>query len=258
MAEENEEVEDGAEAEDSPKKGKGKLLVGGGIVSVIAAGALAAVMAIPSKDEKPRMEGPFALELFEEQFSCNLQGKDRTRYLQMEPQVSYLSYDPQYMVTRQTDPLYAGMLEATVFAVSSRKDTEEIWEGDIGETAFAEELRDNIDPILFPVHVGPTSLPWDYDEESGLRPGLSSSKTTFRGHFEDHILHVTQDPMQMRIDEGPPANFKEGDEDVRLISAEGSVLFIDASRLKEGFEGEVKIGVRGRIIQVIPVGLLIQ
>ncbi len=101
-------------------------------------------------------------------------------------------------------------------------------------------------------------MPWDHDEESGLRPGLSSSKTTFRGHFEKHILHVTQEPMEMWIDEGPHATFEKGDEDVRLISVEGNVLFIDASRLKEGFEGEVKIGVRGRIIQVIPVGLLVQ
>lgn len=258
MAEENEEVEGAAEGEESSGGGKKKLLPVGGVLGVIAAGALAAVMAIPSKEETPRMVGPYAQELFEDEFSCNLQGKDRTRFLQMKPQVSYLAYDPLYLATRTTDPLYAGALRSAVFGVSSRKNTEEIWEGDIGDTAFAEELRDNIDPILFPVHVGNTQLPWDHDEESGLRPGLSASKTTFRGHYEKHLLHVTQEPMEMWVDEGPKASFEKGDEDIRLITVEGNILFIDASLLKDEFEGEVKIGIRGRIIQVIPVDLLVQ
>ncbi len=257
MAEEKKEV-DAAEGEETPGKGKAKLLIGGGVLSVVAAGILAAVMAIPKKYENPRMVGPFAQVLFDEPISCNLAGADRTRFLQMHPQVSYLAYDPLYLSLRITDPLYPGALRSTVGAVASRKNPEELYEGSIGNTAFMEELRDNIDPVLFPVHVGDTALPWDHDEESGLRPGLSSSRSSFRGHFADHILHVTQEPMEMWVDEGPKASFEKGDEDVRLITAEGGVLFIDASMLNKGFEGEVKIGVRGRTVQVIPVDLMVQ
>ncbi|MFT7484367.1 MAG: flagellar basal body-associated protein FliL [Candidatus Paceibacteria bacterium] len=254
MAEE-EVKEDGADGE--AKGRKKKLFMVGGIVGVIGAGAIAAMMALPSKETKPRLVGPFSMQLFEDQFSCNLSGDARTRFLQMKPQAEYYAYDPGYMAARTTDQLYPASLRDTVFRVSSNKSRDEVF-GVVGESTFAEELRAALDPVLFPVHIGPTRLPWDFDEESGLRPGLSSNKNTFRGQFEDHLLHVTSDPPEIWIDDGPKRAFEIGEFDVRVISPEGEVIFVDTSTLEEGFSGEVKVGTRGRIIRIIPVDLMVQ
>ena len=258
MAEE--EKKDEAEGGDAPKKSKAPLLIGGGVICMIAAGAAAAMLALPSKEVKPRMMGPFALSLYGDKEQCvvNLAEPGRTRFLQMKPQATFMAYDPLYMDMRITDTLYKASLDHTIFGVVSRKKIADIWGNEIDLSAFAEELRDRLAPILFPVHLGNTLLPWDIDEPSGLQPGLSSSKNTFRGAFEDHLLHLDQTTMEMWVDNGPKTTFKSGDSDVRLITEEGTVLYISTSHLKEDFEDEVKIGVRGRMIQIVPADLKVQ
>ena len=264
MAEEQEaqsaEAQEGAETEVVAKGGKKKLFLGGGLVAVIAAGAIAAMMAVPSKVEKRTFAGPFTIPLFEELFNCNIQESGRTRFLQMSPQATYFSYDPSYMQTRVLDELYRAEVQNTVFQIATRKSLDEIY-GEVNASTFMEELRDALDPVLFPVHIGSSKLPWDMDSKSGMRPGISSDKNTFRGRFEDHVLHVEHSPEgqgQLWIDDGPKSSFEPGDFDVRVISAAGEVVFVDASGFKEGFTGAIKIGVQGRIMRILPVGLLVQ
>ena len=43
-----------------------------------------------------------------------------------------------------------------------------------------------------------------------------------------------------------------------MIDASGSTLYVDTSNIKEGFIGEVKVGVQGRILRILPLDLLIQ
>lgn len=263
MAEEEVEesqAEEGSEleAEEQPESSgsKKKLLLGGGLASIVAAGALAAMMAVPAKTTKRPLTGPYTLPLFEELFNCNIQEQGRTRYLQMKPQAIYFSYDPMYMETRVTDELYGAQLQNTVFQIASRKSLDEIY-GEVNESTFMEEVRDSLDPILFPIHIGDSKLPWDVDKESGLRPGISSDLNTFRGRFEDHVLHVGPD-HELWVDDGPKSSFEEGELDVRVITSAGEVVFVDVSGLKEGFTGEVKIGAQGKIIRILPVDLLVQ
>ncbi len=257
MAEEEEEAKEVAEEEEAPKRSKKALLLGGGAAGVIAAGALAAMMAVPSKHETRRLAGPYNISLFESEYTCNIEEAGRTRYLKMSPQAAYFAYDATYMQTRGLDELYLPALHNTVFQIASRKSLDEIY-GNVNESTFMAELRDALDPVLFPVHIGATSLPWDFDEASGLRPGLSSDENTFRGEFDMHVLHVDSESSEMWIDEGPKTSFESGDFDVRVISADGGVVFIDTSNLNESFQGEVQIGVRGRIMRILPIGLMIQ
>jgi len=252
-------TEEGGEAasEGAPNKSKKKLLLGGGTVSVIAAGALAAMMAVPSKNVQRVYEGPFSQSLFEEEFHCNIQEEGRARFLQMSPVANYLAYDGEYLSTRMTDSLFAPALHDRVFQVASRKSLKEIY-GEINESTFMEELADAINPVLFPVHIGSGTLPWDLDDVSGLRPGLSSAKNTFRGRFDEHMLHVDATQGELWIDDGPRSSFEKGDLDVRVVTAEGNLLFIDTSRLVEDFVGQRKVGVKGQVVQVLPIGLMVQ
>ncbi len=244
-----------AEGEASGSAKKGKLKMVGGIVGVIAAGAMAAIMAVPSTVEKPRFVGPFTVPLFEDQFNCNL--IEREHYLQMKPEVMYQVYEETYLTTRMTDQLYLPQMKDAVLRIASNKSMKDLF-GESDQNGFMEELSVALDPVLFPVHIGSSTLPWDPDEESGLRPGLSTDKTTFRGYFHDHVLRVDSTEMTMQVDDGPVTEFEEGDPDVKVIDADGSVLYIDVAGLKEGFSGDVQLGVRGRIMRIMPLDMIIQ
>lgn len=258
MAEENEneELEENEEGETDQAAKKKKVLLGGGVLSIVAAGVMAAMVALPSTKSKPHFAGPFTMELFEDQFSCNIDVGGRTRFLQMKPEVFYYAYDQEYLAGRTTDDLYPPALYDKVFRISSSMSLEEIY-GEVNKLSFMEELRDGIDPILFPVHLGETTLPWELDEISGLRPGLSSSRNTFRGRFHEHFLRVDAVSGTMKIDDGPEAEFDLGDMDVQVLSENGEVLFVDTSSLDPGFIGELSLGVQGQIIQILAVDLLV-
>jgi len=257
MAEEEvQEQETEEAAAEEPPKSKKKLFLGGGFVAVIAAGAMAAVMALPKTEAPKTLAGPFTIPLFPELFNCNLQEQGRTRYLQMKPQATYFTYDPEYMKVRVTDELYRAEVQSTVFKIASRKSLNEIY-GEVNESTFMEEIRDALAPVLFPVHIGETRLPWDVDPESGLRPGLSSDKNSFRGLFHEHVLHVGPE-QEMWIDDGPRTSFEGGEFDVRIVTSKGDVVFVDVSGMKPEFTGEIRIGVQGKIMRILPVDLLVQ
>lgn len=260
MAEDPEDVEkDEAEESDSPEAQakKKKIMLGGGVAAVVATGAIAAMMAMPSADVKPILEGPFTFPLFEEQFHCNIQVQGRTRFLQMTPDVFYYAYDKGYVASRSLDELYGPSVRDKVFRVSTSTSLDGIY-GEVGKSTFMEELRDALDPIIFPVHIGDTSLPLDIDDESGLRPGVSSDQNTFRGHFHDHVLHVDAAKRTLKIDDGPEVTFEEDDPNVKVLSTDGAVLYIDTTPVDPEFVGEIPVGIKGKIRQVLPTGLMVQ
>jgi flagellar basal body-associated protein FliL len=247
---------EGSSEEAGAKRPK-KLMLAGGVASVMASAGIAAMLAIPSRTTTLNYAGPFSHILFEEQFTCNIEEDGHTRFLQMKPVAKVMAYDSDYMEIRTEDELYAPEVENAVFSVASTKTLEEIY-GDINKSTFSEELRDALDPVLFPVHIGDSRLPWDIDSGSGLRPGLSSDKNSFRGRFHEHALHVNAVGRELWIDDGPKTPFDEGGLDVRIVSSEGDVIFVDTSGLEEGFVGKVKLGVKGQIKSILPIGLTTQ
>jgi flagellar basal body-associated protein FliL len=249
------ETNEAAPQDETKPKGKGKLMVFSSLGIDAAAGAIAAMLAIPSKQVSHRFKGPFTTPLFEDQFSCNL--VEREHYLQMKPEVMYQVYEADYLTTRVTDQLYLPQMKNAVLRIASNKSMEDLF-GEANQDGFMEELSEALDPVLFPVHIGETKLPWDPDEDSGLRPGLSMDKTNFRGNFFDHTLQVDSEERTLQLDDGPVTTFKSGDPDVRVVDSNGAVIFVDVSGLSEEFSGPVQLGVRGRIIKILPLDMLIQ
>ena len=254
---EKDEQEEDEQSQTADAARKKKVLFGGGALSIVAAGTIAAMMGIPSSGARPHFAGPFTTALFSEEFHCNIDVGGRTRFLQMKPEVFYYAYEQEYLRSRTTDVLYTPAMTDEVFRISTAKTLDQIY-GEVGELSFMEELRDGIDPILFPVHIGDTKLPWDLDDDSGLRPGLTSDRNTFRGRFYDHLLVVDATAGTMKLDDGPEAQFQAGDMDVQVLSANGEVLYVDTSSLEADFVGEVPVGVKGQIIRILPVDLLVQ
>jgi len=224
---------------------------------LIALGGAAALVSIPSKEQKPHFQGPFQFSLFEEKFSSNTKDNNQRRFLQTLLDCMYFAYDEGYLSVRTDDPLYRPILRDTVGRVISDKTLDEASGGPARET-FLAELRDVLDPILFPVHIGHTVLPLDQDEESGLRPGISFRRSTFRGRFHDHVLHVDATTKTLQIDDGPETSFKGGEEDVEVVTDAGEVVYVDVSELIEDFRADVPIGVHGRIRQLFASDLIAQ
>jgi len=255
MADEEEVQTD--EPETGAKKGKGPLVIVGVIFALIAAGAGAAFLAVPSEEPVRRFSGPYHYSLFEEKFNTNLRDNDQRRYLQTLLDCMYIAYDETYLPARAQDPLYDPIMRDVVGRIISTKTLVETYQGAARE-AFLEELRAGLNPVLFPVHIGETVLPMDRDLVSGLRPGVSFTKATFRGGLHSHILVVDAVEQTLQIDDGDVISFKGTEEDLKLSTASGDILFVDVTEIEPKFQGEVKVGVHGRIRQLFARELIAQ
>ena len=252
MADE-ETKKDGEEAEAEgarPRKKKG-LFLGGGVVGLIGLAYCTFLMAVPGVEERPELDGPFMTELLGEEgeVSVNLTGHSNSHYLQVRLRAEYSAYEEAYVMARTTDPLYVAMLTDRTIVLLSGKTKEDV-DGVAGKDVLREELRTELGPILFPVHVGDTTTPSHRDPESGLTVGLSSDKGTMRGLFHDHVLKVDGPGRTIALDEGEPVAFDGDEMDLMLTDAQGDTLYVDVSGLDPGFEGEVQVGVHGRIRSV--------
>lgn len=247
---EDAEEGEGKEVKAAKEKGeKGPIKLLGAIVGVIVVGIGLAFMAIPGGDMEPRFQGPNHFMIFEEKINTNLKDNDQRRYLQMTLDCMYFSYETKYLAKRTDDPLYAPMLMDAVGRLTSSKTLTDVYEGPARETYF-EELRDCLDTILFPVHIGNTNQPLLLDEESGLRPGISASKATFRGRFADHVLKVDAIAMTLQLDKGPVVTYGGGEEDLAIYTLSGDTLFVDLTEIDGNYVGEVQVGVKGKIRQL--------
>ncbi|MFT5048660.1 MAG: flagellar basal body-associated protein FliL [Chlamydiales bacterium] len=255
MADEDEDLTD--DLEEGSKKGKGPLMIVGAIFGLIAAGAAAASFAVPAKDSVRRFSGPYHHSLFEEKFNTNLRDNDQRRYLQTLLDCMYIAYDETYLAKRATDPLYDPILRDVVGRIISTKTLVETYQGAARE-AFLLELRDALNPVLFPVHIGETTRPMARDSVSGLRPGISFGETNFRGGFHSHVLKVNSIEKTLQIDEGEVLTFDGDEEDLKLLTTSGDTLYVDVTEIELEFEGEVKVGVHGRIRQLFARELIAQ
>ena len=120
------------------------------------------------------------------------------------------------------------------------------------------ELRDMLNPILFPIHLGKTEFPLDIHEESGLRPGLSYARSTFRGKFHDHVLKIDAPAKTLQIDEDPVVTFTGVEEDFELTTQTGDSFFLDVTQVNPEFQGEIQIGVHGHLRQVFATEYIAQ
>jgi len=252
MADEEIEPEEGAAESGAPteeKGAKGPLKLLGAVVGVIVVGIGLAFMAIPGRDSAARFQGPHHFTIFAEKINTNLKDNDQRRYLQMTLDCMYFAYETGYLEGRILDPLYDPMLLDAVGKLTSSKTLTDLYEGPARETFFAE-LNTVLDPILFPVHIGETDQPLLLDGDSGLRPGISAAKSSFRGRYWDHLLKVDGVAMTLQLDEGPVVTYQGGEEDLQLQTLGGDTLFVDVTEVDEEFVGEVQVGVKGKVRQL--------
>jgi hypothetical protein len=252
MAKEKQQApeEEPREGEKRPKKDRGPLKLLGGVVGVVGLGAVLALVALPGKpDAKPRFHGPFHHQVFAEQFTTNVQDNSLKRFLKTNPQVEYFAYDESYLATRTADVLYEPWLEADFGALVAGKLLEDIFEG-VHREQFAAEIAQTLTPVLFPVHIGDTKAPLAMEPKSGLRHGNSYRQATFRGKFHEHVLKVDGPARTVQINDGPLVTFVGNEEDLQVLSAAGESIYLDVTEFDEDFQGELELGVHGRIRQV--------
>lgn len=236
-------------AEGSPKKNK-LMLFGGSTIAVIAAAFITATLAAPAKKEYKVFEGPWITPLTPQKIQVNLKGEDRVRFQVFVAEAYFEAYEQQYALDRAVDPAYVALVKDMVVRVSSRRTVEEI-NSEVGRTAFREDMRQSIDPLLFPVHVGKTATPSELDPRSGLKVGTSSIRSNFRIPLYDGVLHVDEPGKTIRLGRGQPVPFDGTEKDLRVEDEHGRYVFLDVSRLESGFRGEVPIGVHGRIREIL-------
>lgn len=241
----------------APGSRKRLLSVTGLVVGIVLAAYGAFLVATPGSKTTPRFAGPFTTELFSDKYQVNLAGSGMKRFLQLTLSVIYEAYDETYVVQRNRDPLYEPYLQSTVLAVCSTKTLEEV-QGRASQDALMEELRVELEPVLFPIHVGPTKQALALDPASGLRPGLSADRSSFRGPFHEHRLAVDAAQRTVRLDDGQPTRFNGNETDLVVPDAEGRTLHLDVTGLVPGFVGEVQVGTYGRIRRILPKYFLVQ
>lgn len=259
MADEEKQPEEG-EKKASDSKAPKKLIAS--IFGLIILGTIAGVMAIPGGGRRMLFKGPYAGALLEEKLSANLKDEGGKRYLQITiPNYRYFAYDEAYVVKRKKAPLFRVLIKQAVNRIGSSKTVDEVHEGPSRE-AYFEELRLAIDEIIFPLHLGDTTQPGDLDGDSGLRLGLSSGKAAlginFRGRFHDHILKVDNVKHTLQFDGGPPVTFEGEEDDLRVFSPNEGSIYVDVTSFNPKFQGELHVGVQGKIRELIETDLILQ
>lgn len=263
MAETDKQEKDGeVEVTTAKPKGKGKwITIGGGFAGLLVMAWIAATLAVPSKAKHPRFSTPFTVPMVldpDTKIPVNLDENNKTRFLQMNFNLFVRCYDESYVNTRQNDPNYEPFLKSRLIAIATSKKLDEVIGGEAAQHAFLEEVRDHIDPILFPVHVGDTKNPLAAHENSGLAPGSMMGRASFRGRFYDHVLKVDAPARTITFDDSKPIEFTGEEDNLVVRTPTGEVLYLDVTDLHDDFIGELPIGVHGRIGQVLAVELVVQ
>ena len=256
----------------SPPAGKSKTWMIGLAVACALGGTLALV-AIPKKAEhKHALEGPFVAQLSKENLQVNLSGENGKRYLVLGLNAEYFAYAESYVAARlggaapagghgsdaaAADPLYTAMLKDTLLRVAGRKTREQV-EDPVQMEAFLMEVRNAVDPLLFPVCVGDSSSPRVADSVSGLLAGESVMDSTFRGFLHEHALRVDSLHKTLRLDDGPETTFHGDERDLRVSAADGATVYLNVMHLEPTFSGDVPIGVAGRVRRIYRQQVLVQ
>ena len=265
--EENEEPEEGAtttaegqDGEAAAPSSRGPLKLLGAVIGLISTGLVLAVMATPKSRAPERFRGPDVHAFFgpDGELVANTRDDNFSRYVKFRPSCSFLAYDLEYPDRRREDPQYEAVIEERMQTLISGLVIDEIMAGTNREV-FAAKLEEVAEPVLFPVHVGETELPFEEDPASGLRVGESQDRHgTFRGHFHRHVLKVDAPAGTVQLDEGPVAHFDGDEYDLLVEDPTGKTIYLDVTTVREDFVGEVQVGVMGRIRELFTGDILVQ
>ncbi len=259
MAEEKDKKEEGAapEAEQAaPKKSRKSLLLGGGVLGLIAAGWAVSLVAMPGRSRERMFSGPFVVTLSPDEVQVNLLGEGGKRFLVMTLQAEFDAYEEAYATSRVGDTLYQAKLKDALIRVGRQKTKAELDDA-VGEDVFKEEVREAIDPLLFPLHFHAEDVN-GADEASGLRPGRSIERSSLRGGYWAHTIELDEEGKKARLDEGPETTFAGDEQDLVLENEHHETVYVDVSQLEPGFEGRVQVGTFGRIRKIYFGKLLVQ
>lgn len=252
-----ENSEAAAQSDETPAKSKKPVVFLAAALGIVALAFVAVRLASPATTKTPQFRGPFNAELFSDKFQVNLAGNGQKRYLQFILNVIFEAYEQNAVIQRAQDPLYEPFLQSTALAVCSSKTVEEI-QGRANKEALMEELRTELEPVLFPVFIGEAKQALGADPKSGLRPGDSSDEASFRGRYHEHVLVVDPASHTIRLDDAEPVTYTGDETDLCVRAPDGSTFYLDVTGLDPEFSGEVPIGVKGRIRRVLPKYFLVQ
>jgi hypothetical protein len=237
------------QAEEKPKKDRGPVKLLLGVTLLVATGGALSVMAIPAKPVKHTLEGPFFTQLLDEIVVSTPDG-NASRYLKFRVGAEYAAYEEVYQEARLVDPFYTPYLKSKAELIAS---SHSLIQSAIGaeREAFSATLRRELEPIVFPVHIGETTHPLDADELSGLRPGVSHHMATFRGRFHEWTLYVDSPGRTVRLGDGLEVIFEGNEDDLEVRSQVDDTVYVDVTHIDPGFMGEVKIGVHGKLRKLL-------
>lgn len=259
-AQERKTPEDAAQApaaagDPAAKPKKKAVFLGGGIVSLIGLAWVLSLVAVPKSagqhdEQEHRIGGPFVADVSPSAgFQVNLAGDGGKHYLSLKLNVEVDAFEEAYVTARASQPLYQAKLTDAVLRTAAQKTKGEL-DNAVGREVFRDELREALDPVLFPVHVGDEHGPEVAHEASGLRFGRSIARSTLRGLFYDHGLHVDAARKSVRLDDGKDVVFQGDENDLFVGDARGKGVYVDVSGLHPDFVGEVRTGTFGRVRNV--------
>ena len=119
-----------------------------------------------------------------------------------------------------------------------------------GQDLFKNELRDILDQLIFPLHIGAETPAEGRDEESGLAPGLSLETSSYARGIMNGVVYLDVPAGTIRLDEGEIVNFNDDDGDLELVNESGETLYVDVSTLNPEFVGEVAVGRHGTVKEI--------
>lgn len=257
----------------APKKSKTPIVFGGGAVAMVALGYILSMMAVPSKPPpRPELEGPFVAGLSKSDIQVNLSGDSSKRYLVMKLQAQYFAYEESYVAGRLgiasahgggghdapvEDPNYTSQLKDALLKLGSTKTVRDVTEA-ISIDNFLNDVREVVDPILFPIYVGDSHNPQEGDKTSGIKVGDSSSDSNFRGLLHEHELEIDNLRKKVRLDDGDWVEYEGHERDLVVKTRSGEKAYVNLTELKPEFSGKVPFGVPGRVRTIYRESLLVQ
>lgn len=247
---ENEDGETPEGEEEEPVKSKKPLALGGGVIGLVAVGYMLMLMAVPSDGPKELVpyEGPFFAPLGDGAMQYNLARPAKT-FLSLEAGVEYMAYDEAYVTARAEDLVYQAHLKHAMLTLGTQKTKAEL-DSTSGKEIFQVEIEELVDGLIFPLHIGAGSAAGKPDDESGIAPGMSFDRSSYRAGLQNGLIHIDAIQKTIRLDDGDPMHYEGDESDLELTTAGGQILFVDLSRVNAEFVGEVSVGVQGQVKHV--------
>jgi hypothetical protein len=208
-------------------------------------------------------------DLSKSDIQANLAGADGKRYVVLSLQAEFFAYEEHYVTSRlgggaagghggaaTEDPLYLVSLKDAMIKLAATKTLNQVTDPVLVDS-FLEEVREAVDPVLFPVYVGDSLAPATPDTKSGLRVGESNSSATMRGLLHEHFVDVDAGKKTISLDDGPVMKLEKS-RDLQVVNKKGEFVFLDTTKISEGFSGKVPIGVPGRVKRIFRDSFLVQ